>query len=96
MEELQVAEDVFLDFFGLGLGIEFLQFGDELGDGVFAVAAGDDFEAGAVEAEGTLGHEQDLLVVILAQANAGREAGAGIEIGGGGHWMCPWPGATTS
>ena len=31
-----------------------------------AVAALDDFEAWSVEAEGTFGHQEDLLVVVLA------------------------------
>ena len=70
LEELEVAENVGFDFGGLGFGVELLEFGDDLVDGVLAVAALDDFKAGAVEAEGTLGHEQDLLVVILAESDA--------------------------
>lgn len=60
-----------------------LEFGDDFADGAFAVAALDDFEAGAVEAEGAFGHEEDLLVVVLAEADAGGETGVGIEI-----WSC--------
>jgi hypothetical protein len=41
----------------------------------------DDFEAGAVEAEGAFGHEEDLLVVVLAEADAGGEARMRIELG---------------
>jgi hypothetical protein len=41
----------------------------------------DDFEAGAVEAEGAFGHEQDLLIVVLAEADASGEVWMGIEIG---------------
>ena len=58
-----------------------MEFGDDFGDGVLAVAALDDFEAGAVEAESAFGHEEDLLVVVLAEADAGGEAWMGIEIG---------------
>ncbi len=58
-----------------------LEFGDDFADGAPAVAALDDFEAGAVEAESAFGHEQDLLIVVLAEADAGGEAGMGIEIG---------------
>jgi hypothetical protein len=96
VEELEVAEDVGFDFGGLGFGVELLEFSDDLVDGVLAVAALNYFEAGAVEAQGAFGHQQDLLIVVLAQADAGGEAGAGIEIGGGSHSVCPWSGARTS
>ena len=56
VEELQVAEDVRFHFGGLGFGVVLLEFGDDLLDGVVAVAALDDFEAGAVETEGAFGH----------------------------------------
>ena len=58
-----------------------LEFGDDFADGALAVAALNDFEAGAVEAESAFGHEQDLLIVVLAEADAGGEARMGIEIG---------------
>jgi hypothetical protein len=74
VEELEVAEDVGFDFFGGGFGIEFLEIGDDLLHGVFAVAALDDFEAGAEEAQGTFGHEEDALIVVFAEADAGGEA----------------------
>ena len=57
-----------------------LEFGDDFADGAFAVATLDDFEAGAVEAKGALGHEEDLLVVVLAEADPGGEAGMRVEI----------------
>jgi hypothetical protein len=57
-----------------------LEFGDDFADGAFAVAALDDFEAGAVEAKGAFGHQQDLLVVVLAEADAGGETWMRIEI----------------
>ena len=59
-----------------------LEFGDDFADGAFAVATLDDFEAGAVEAEGALGHEQDLLVVVLAEADASGEARLGVRVQG--------------
>jgi hypothetical protein len=73
LEEFQVAEDVGFDFGGVGFGIEMLEFGNDFADGALAVAALDDFEARAVEAQGALGHEQDLLIVVLAEADAGGE-----------------------
>ena len=82
MEELEVAEDVGFDFVGFGFGVELLEFGDELGDGVFAVAAGDDFETGAVKAEGAFGHEQNFLALVFAEADAGGELGFGIGVDG--------------
>ena len=56
VEELEVAENVGFDLCGLGFGVEGLEFGDDLLDRVLAVAALDDFETRAVEAEGALGH----------------------------------------
>jgi len=80
VEELEIAEDVGFYFRGLGLGVEVLEFGDDLLDGVIAVAALDDFEAGAVETKGSFGHEEDALLVVFAEANAGGEAGLGVGI----------------
>jgi hypothetical protein len=80
VEELEVAEDVLFDFVGVGFGIEPLQVGDELGDGVLAVAARDDFEAGTVEAEGAFGHEENFLALIFAETDAGGELGFGVGV----------------
>ena len=76
------------DFVGISFGVELLQFGDELGDGVFSVAAGDDFETGAVEAERTFRHEENFLALIFAEADAGGElrSGVGIDGHGGGQF----------
>jgi len=82
VEELEVAEDVLFDFVGIGFGVELLQFGDDLGDGVFAVAAGDDFQAGAVEAEGAFGHEENFLALVFAESDAGGELRFGVGIDG--------------
>ncbi len=70
MEELQVAEDIVRDFFGLRFRVELLKLGDDLRDGVIAVAALDDFQARPVEAKGAFGHEKDALLVRIAEANA--------------------------
>ena len=81
---MEVAEDVGFDFVGVGFGVELLQVGDELGDGVLAVAAGDDFEAGAVEAESAFGHEKNFLALAFAEADAGGELRFGVGINGHG------------
>ena len=80
VEELQVAEDVLLDLFGFGFGVDLLELGDDLLNGVLAVAALDDFEARTVEAKSALGHKQDTLIVIFAEADAHSEAGPRIRI----------------
>jgi hypothetical protein len=79
VEELKVAEDVGFDFFRGGLGIEFLEIGDDLLDGVLAVATLDDFQAGADKAEGAFRHKQDALIVVFPEADAGGEAGFARE-----------------
>jgi hypothetical protein len=63
-EEREVGEDVRLDFLRDGSGVDGLKFGDDLGDGVPAVAAFDDFQAGAVEAQGALRHQQGARLLI--------------------------------
>jgi len=80
LEKLEVAEDVGFDFVRLGFAVELLQVGDELGDGVFAVAAGNDFEARAVEAESAFGHQQNFLTLVFAEADAGGELRFGVGI----------------
>jgi hypothetical protein len=66
LEEFKVAEDVGFYPCGVGFGVEGLEFGDDLLDRVIAVTTLDDFEAGAVQAESAFGHQEDLLVVVLA------------------------------
>jgi hypothetical protein len=73
VEELEIAEDIGFDFCGLGFGIEFLEVSDDLLDGMFAVAALNDFEAGADEAKGAFGHEEDALIVVFAETDAGSQ-----------------------
>src|SRR5713226_3302110 len=80
VKEREVAEDVLFDFGGLGFGVELLQIGDDLGDGVSAVAARDDFEAGAVETQRPFGHQENTLIVVVTEAAACREAGFGIRV----------------
>src|SRR5882762_6707114 len=48
---------------------------------MLTVAALNDFEAWAVEAEGAFGHEQDTLLVIFAEAAAWSQAGAAVQFG---------------
>jgi hypothetical protein len=82
VQQFEVADDVGFDFVGIGLGVELLQFGDELGNGVVAVTALHNFEAGSAEPEGAFGHEQDALPLIFAETNAGSELGFGVGIDG--------------
>src|SRR5260370_19696513 len=74
LQKSEVAEDVLLDFLRRGFGIDLLQIHNNLLDGVLAVAALDDLQAGAVQAQGALGHEQHALLVVFAQTAAGSEA----------------------
>lgn len=55
-------------------------------DRVLAVAALDDFKAGADEAEGAFGHEQDALLVVFAEADARSEARFGVGSESGHCW----------
>ena len=80
LQQFQVAENVLFDFVRIGFRIKLLQFEDELRDGMLAVAAGDDFKAGPVQAEGPFGHEQDFLALIFAQAHAGGKLRFGLGI----------------
>src|SRR5205823_8111073 len=65
---------LFRSFSWLRLGINLLQLGNDLLDGVLAVATRDDFEAGAVEAQSAFGHLQNALLIVLAQTATGCEA----------------------
>jgi len=80
VEEFEIAEDVGSDFLWLGFGIEGLEFSDDLLDGMITVAALDDFQAGADEAEGAFWHEEHALLIVFAEADAGGEAGFGVRI----------------
>ena len=74
VQKSQVAEDVCLDASWLGFGIDLLQLRDDLLHRVFAVAALDDFEAGAVQSKRALGHEQRArLLIFFIQPAAGSE-----------------------
>jgi hypothetical protein len=84
VEELEVAEDVLFDFVGVGFAVELLQVGDELGDGVAAVAAGNDFKAGPVETESTFWHEENFLALVFAEADTSGELGFGVGVGSHG------------
>src|SRR5438445_850974 len=74
LQESKVAENVLLDFLRRGFGIDLLQIRNDLLDGVPAVAALDNFQAGAVQAEGALGHQQHALLVVFAKPATRGEA----------------------
>src|ERR1700736_2690868 len=76
----QIVEDVRLDLLWFGFRVDLLQIADDLLHGVLAVAALDDFEAGAVEAQGAFGHEQDALLIVFAEAAARGQAWAGLQV----------------
>jgi hypothetical protein len=81
VQQSQVAEDVGFDLFWLGFGIDLLQIGDDLLDGVRAVAALDDLETWAIQAEGAFGHEENALVLaVVAQAAARGETRVAIQV----------------
>jgi hypothetical protein len=82
VEEGEVAEDVGFDFLGVGGGVDFLEVGDDLADGALAVAAFNDFEAGAHQAEGFFGHEQEAWVLLgVVEAAAGGELWLAFGVG---------------
>jgi hypothetical protein len=81
MQQGQIAEDVRLNFLGLGLGINQLQVLDDLLYGVLAIATLDYFEARAVEPQCAFGHEQHPLIVVVTQATAGRKARMRLPVG---------------
>jgi hypothetical protein len=76
LQQFHVAEDVLLDFLGLGFGVKLLQIGDDLRNGVLTVAALDNFKARTIEAKRALRHEQNFLVVAFSEAAARRESRA--------------------
>src|SRR3989449_8670763 len=80
VQQGEVAQYILRDFFWRGLGIDFLKIRDDLPDGVLAVAAFDNFQAWAVEAQGALGHEQHALVVVFAEAASGGEARSAVRV----------------
>lgn len=79
VQQRQIAQNIRFDFFGLSFGIDLLQIQDNLLDGVLAVAALDNLEAGAVEAEGAFGHEQHTLLVVFAKTASGSQARAAVR-----------------
>jgi len=81
VQKSQVAEDVGLDFFWLGFRVNLLQLADDLLHGVFAIAALDDFETRAIEAQCAFWHEQGALLLIFAQTNARHELWMRLEVG---------------
>ncbi len=84
MQESEIAEDVLRDFLRLGFGIDFLQIHNDLLDSVLAVAALDNLEAWAVEAQRALRHEQDALLIVFAKAASWSQARAAVQPSAGG------------
>ena len=78
LQELQVAEYVLFHFLRRGLGIDLLQILNNLFNGVLAVAALDDFEAGANQAKGAFGHLQHALLVVFSESATGSQTRAAI------------------
>ena len=72
-EEREISQDVLLDFFGFGFAIDLLEFRDDFGDAVIAVAALNDLKTGAIQSKSAFGHKEDALIFAFAQANAGGE-----------------------
>ena len=80
MQKCEVAEDVLFDLLRLGFGIDSLKVRDDLLDGVAAVAALNDFEAGAEQAQGAFGHEEDALLIVFSEAAAWSEARQAVQV----------------
>ena len=87
MQESEIAEDVLRDFLRLGFGIDFLQIHNDLLDSVLAVAALDNLEAWAVEAQRALRHEQDALLIVFAKAASWSQARAAVQFGRHGRFF---------
>jgi len=79
LQKGEIAENVLFHFLWLRFRIDLLQLGNDLLDGVFAVAALDNFEARAVQTQRALGHEQNALLIIFSQTATGSEAGTAIQ-----------------
>src|ERR1700687_5594212 len=79
LQKGEIAKDVLLNLLRLGFGIDLLQIQNDLLDGVLAVAALDNFEAGAVQAQGALRHEQNALLVVFPKAAAGSQERAAVQ-----------------
>ena len=77
VQAAEVFDYVLGDFFRGGFGVLLLQGGDDFSYGFRAVAEFDDFQAGAVEAKGAFGHQEDALRLrFFVEAAAGSEARA--------------------
>src|SRR6266481_4513560 len=75
LQKCEIAKDVLLDLVRLGFGIALLQIHDDLLAAVLTVAAPDNFETRAVQAQGALWHEQGArLLGLFIHAAAGSEA----------------------
>lgn len=80
LQQFQITQNVGFNFLGLGFGVKFLQIGDNFGNSMLAVATCNDFQAWAIQAKSTLGHEEDALVVIFTKAATWGKLGLCIRI----------------
>ena len=80
MQSGQVVEDIGLDFFWFGFRVNLLQLADDLLDGVLSVAALDNFQAWAIEAQCALRHKQDTLLIVFTEATAGSESWMRLQV----------------
>src|SRR5260370_40490656 len=80
LQEREIAKDVLLDFVRLRFRINLLQLGDDLRHSVLAVAARNNLQARAIQAQSTFGHEQDTLIVALSHAAPRREPRPAVSL----------------
>jgi hypothetical protein len=81
LQKSEIAENILFHFLRLRLRINLLQLGNDLLNGVFAVAALDNFKTGTVQAQRALWHQQDALLIIFSETATGSEARAAVQFG---------------
>jgi hypothetical protein len=82
VKKSEVAEQIVGDPLGFCFGVQGMKFFSDLLDGVLAVAELHDFQTRAIEAQGTLGHEQHArLLGLFIETTAGCKTGHGAEFG---------------
>jgi hypothetical protein len=80
VQQGQVAEDIGFDLGRLGFGIDLLQLVDDLLHGVLAIAALHNFEARAVEAQRTFGHQEKAVLIVFAEAASGSQLRVRLKV----------------
>ena len=81
-KQRKIAKNILLDLGWVGFGINRLQFGDDLLNSAFAVAAFNDFEAWAAESQCAFRHEERAgLLRFFIQAAAGSETRVRLQVG---------------